>query len=323
MGECLGLKASAIAHPIQGLIKYHGLSNERLRLPFHDSISVCTAPLQTKTTFEFWDEETSVIINGKPADSRTLKRVDAVVLRVKDIVGIEENYKMVSENSFPSNVGLGASSSGFAALALASSKAAGLDLSLKEISCIARLGAGSASRSVTGYFSRWRNALTDEGSYSYLLDCELEMGMVVALIPTFKETEELHREVLTSPFFHSRLAYLHGALAEMEFAIRNHDIEKIGELAERDTLYLHTVTMTGKHERILWRDETLKVISEIKKMRKEGLKVYYSIDTGASVYLNTYPENTIEVSERIEELGIETLECRVGGEAKSTKKHLF
>lgn len=45
-------KATAIAHPIQGLIKYHGLKNTELRLPFHDSISVCTAPFETRTTLE-------------------------------------------------------------------------------------------------------------------------------------------------------------------------------------------------------------------------------------------------------------------------------
>ena len=49
------MKASAVAHPIQGLIKYHGLADERLRLPYHDSISVCTAPLLTHTTIEFGD----------------------------------------------------------------------------------------------------------------------------------------------------------------------------------------------------------------------------------------------------------------------------
>src|SRR5690606_27672074 len=45
--RCMTTKASAIAHPIQGLVKYHGLRDESLRLPFHDSISVCTAPLRT------------------------------------------------------------------------------------------------------------------------------------------------------------------------------------------------------------------------------------------------------------------------------------
>ena len=47
------MKATAKAHPIQGLVKYHGMRNEELRLPYHDSISVCTAPSHTTTTVEF------------------------------------------------------------------------------------------------------------------------------------------------------------------------------------------------------------------------------------------------------------------------------
>ena len=49
------MKATAIAHPMQGLIKYHGLRNEKLRIPFHDSISVNVDKLWTKTTVEFGD----------------------------------------------------------------------------------------------------------------------------------------------------------------------------------------------------------------------------------------------------------------------------
>src|SRR6184192_265140 len=73
---------------------------------------------------------------------------------------------MASENDFPSNIGLGASASGFAALAMASAKAAGLDLGLEEISRFARRGAGSAARAVTGGFSKWKIGLTDEDSYA-------------------------------------------------------------------------------------------------------------------------------------------------------------
>ena len=51
----MAMKATAVAHPIQGLIKYHGLADPILRLPFHDSISVCTAPMTTRTTVEFAD----------------------------------------------------------------------------------------------------------------------------------------------------------------------------------------------------------------------------------------------------------------------------
>jgi len=177
---------------------------------------------------------------------------------------------------------------------------------------------------VTGAFSRWKAGHDDEESYSYQIASEeFQMGIVVALIPARKTTESAHKAVLGSPFFHSRLAYVHGALAEMESAIRKRDIDKIGMLAERDSLILHGITMTGLDEMILWRPETVKVILEVKKMRSEGVPAYFSIDTGATVYVNTHPNSVDEVEERIRGLGIPTITCGVAGSAKVTSKHLF
>lgn len=319
------MKGSATAHPIQGLIKYHGLKDETLRIPFHDSISVATSPTVSHTTVEFgrFKRDTSSV-DGRDLTGRELERVVSVLDEVRKRSHLAMKFRMVSCNNFPSNVGLGASASGFAALAVAACKAAGLKLSLEEMSVIARRGAGSATRSVTGAFSRWKAGHEDAESYSYQIESEdFQMGIVVALIPAFKYTENAHKAVLSSPFFHSRLAYIHGALAEMENAIRKHDIEKIGILAERDSLILHGITMTGLDEMILWRPETVKVILEVRKMRSEGIPVYFSIDTGATVYVNTKPRLVKDVEARIKGLGIETIVCGVGGSAKTTAKHLF
>jgi phosphomevalonate decarboxylase len=307
------------------LIKYHGLKDETLRIPFHDSISVATSPTASHTTVEFGRfKKDTASVDGKQLADRELERVVFVVDEVRRRSGLDLKFRMVSKNNFMSNVGLGASASGFAALAVAASKAAGLKLSLEKMSVIARRGAGSATRSVTGGFSRWRAGFEDEESYSYQIASEdLQMGIVVALIPAFKSTENAHKAVLTSPFFHSRLAFVHGALAEMENAIRKRNIEKIGILAERDSLILHGITMTSIDEMMLWRPETVKVILEVKKMRSEGLPAFFSIDTGATVYVNTKPKHVLEIEGRIKDLGIETIRCGVGGCAKSTQKHLF
>lgn len=319
------MKSSAIAYPIQGLIKYHGLRDERLRIPFHDSISVATSPTASHTTIEFGKfSKDMASVDGKKLAGRELERVVEVVKEVRRRSRVKDKFKMVSKNNFPSNVGLGASASGFAALAVAASHAVGLDLTLEQVSVIARRGAGSATRSVTGGFSRWNAGFEDEESYAYQLASEeFQMGIVVALIPAFKYTENAHRAVLTSPFFHSRLAFVHEALAEMENAIKRRDIKRIGMLAERDSLILHGITMTSVDEMMLWRPETVKVILEVKKMREDGLPAYFSIDTGATVYVNTEPKNVKKVEGRIRELGIKTITCGVGGSARVTDKHLF
>ncbi|MCU0852349.1 MAG: diphosphomevalonate decarboxylase [Thermoplasmata archaeon] len=319
------MKGSAKAHPIQGLIKYHGLKDEALRIPFHDSISVATAPTESHTTIEFGDfKKDRASVDGKLLSGRELERVASVVDEVRKRARLKAKFRMVSENNFPSNVGLGASASGFAALAVAASAAAGLRLSQEELSVVARRGAGSATRSVTGAFSRWKAGFEDSESYAYQITSEdFQMGIVVALIPAYKQTENAHKAVLTSPFFHSRLAFVHGALAEMENAIRRRNIEKIGSLAERDSLILHGITMTSVDEMMLWRPETVKVILEVRKMRSEGVPAYFSIDTGATVYVNTKPRLVKEVEGRIKSLGIDTITCGVGGSARTTREHLF
>lgn len=319
------MKASAKAHPIQGLVKYHGLRDENLRLPYHDSISVATAPTESHTTVEFGDfAGDSAYVDGRELQGRELDRVLSVVDEVRRRAGSSERMRMVSKNNFPANVGLGSSASGFAALALACCRASGLDLSLEQVSTIARRGAGSASRSVTGAFSRWKAGHDDEESYSYQIASEeFQMGILVALVPAFKYTESAHKAVLGSPFFHSRLAYVHGVLAEMENAIKRKDVERIGMIAERDSLILHGITMTGVDEMILWRPETVKVILEVRKMREEGIPAYFSIDTGATVYINTYLDLLEKVEKRIDALGVATIRCGVGGSARTVEEHLF
>ena len=319
------MKATAVAHPIQGLIKYHGLADPLLRLPYHDSISVCTAPLTTRTTVEFGDfPRDTATIDGRPVGGHEMERILSVVDPVRARAKTRARFRMASRNDFPSNVGLGASASGFAALALASCAAAGLHLDLQEVSRIARRGAGSAARAVTGGFSKWKMGIADEDSYAVqLAGTDLQLSMTVALVPAFKETEDAHREATTSPFFHARLAEMPRLIAEMELAIRKREIGAICALAERDTLMLHGITMTGAGEMLLWRPDTLRVILAVKRMREEGVPAFFSIDTGATVYVNAPQDLGDDIERRIKDLGIETIRTSVGGPARLVEDPLF
>ena len=96
------MKSSARAHPIQGLVKYHGLKDARLRIPFHDSISVATAPTETHTTVEFGDYECdSATIDGMEAGPNELGRILSVVDEVRVMSGVDGFFRMASVNNFP------------------------------------------------------------------------------------------------------------------------------------------------------------------------------------------------------------------------------
>lgn len=319
------MKASATAIPIQGLVKYHGLKDEHLRLPYHDSISVCTAPLETHTTIEFGYDEDVAEFDGNRAEGRALQRILDVVNPMRIRAGDDSGFRMVSRNNFQSNIGLGASASGFAALAMATNAALDLGLSNKEVSTFARRGAGSASRSVAGGFSIWYEGKDDASSYAEMVASskQLDMGIVCVLVPAWKSTESAHGTVASSPFFKARIEYVHEAIPKMLDAIKKNDITRIGELAELDTLLLHGITMTGIDQLFLWRPETVQIILAVKQMRRDGLDCHFSIDTGATVYVNSPLDQTNEVRKILNALGMKTLACHVGDEAKVVSKHLF
>ncbi len=325
------MKATAMAHPIQGLVKYHGMRDEIQRLPYHDSISLCTAPSHTRTTVEFsmdYDEDTFVV-DGEELEGRAAERVEAVVEKARsksDAAHTVYPVRLESENSFPSNVGLGSSSSGFAAAAMALAEAAELDASRQEVSTIARVGSASAARAVTGAFSQLYTGLNDEDCRSRRIPTDLheDLKIIVGLVPYHKETEDAHREAADSHMFQARNAHIHEQLAEMRDALRNNDFDRAFELAEHDSLSLAATTMTGPSAWVYWQPATLKIFNAVRELREEeDIPVYFSTDTGASVYVNTTEEYAERVEEAVADCGVSTTVWDVGGPAKLLDDHLF
>ncbi|MCY4730142.1 diphosphomevalonate decarboxylase [Natronomonas gomsonensis] len=314
------MKATAKAHPIQGLVKYHGMRDEELRLPYHDSISVCTAPSHSKTTAEFDPSlsEDVYVIDGEEVDGRGAERIEAVVDHVRELAGFDHRVRFESVNDFPTNIGFGSSSSGFAAAAVALCTAADLGMTRPEMSTVARRGSSSAARAVTGAFSHLRTGLDDEDCRSERIETDLEddLRIIAAEIPAFKHTEEAHKEAADSHMFEARMAHIHGQIAEMRHALREGNFDDAFELAEHDSLSLAATTMTGPAGWVYWKPETLEVFETVRELRDDGIPVYFSTDTGASVYVNTTAAYVEEVENAIETLGIDTRRWGVGGPAQ-------
>jgi phosphomevalonate decarboxylase len=321
------MKATAVAHPIQGLVKYHGLKDKELRIPFHDSISVCVAAMYTITTVETSQllREDLVIINGKRIEGEAFRRVEVVLNKLRNMADYPGHFKVFSQNSITTGKGLGFSASGFAALGIAACAALNFNIDYMSLSELVRLGAGSATRSLAGSFAIW---YADKNGKSYaeqIVNPEtVNLGMVIVPIFSSVKTDEVHNEVLSSPLFKARLNYVADIVDAMKKAIETGDIATIGKLAEEDTLNLHASTMTGKAHMVLWEPETIRIIKEVHKMRKEGLPAWYSIDTGPSVFINTFTECMENVAARLHNLGFsQVIASRVGGKPFLTNEHLF
>jgi len=321
------MKATVVAHPIQGLIKYHGLKNARLRIPFHDSISVCVDALQTTTTVEATNssKENFVMINGKKAVGTQLERVEIVLNKLKNMTDYSGNFKVVSKNSITSGKGLGFSASGFAALGTASCAALNFDIDYISLSELVRLGAGSATRSLAGSFAVWYADKDGKSFAEQIVKPEnVDLGMVIAPVPSSVRTDEAHSEVLSSPLFKARLKYVTNIIRTMENAIKTGDVTTIGRLAEGDSLNLHAITMTGKAHMVLWEPQTVRIMKTVQKIRREGIPAWYSMDTGPSVFVNTFTEYVEKVADRLRRLGCSIIiTSKVGGKPFLTSKHLF
>jgi len=187
------------------------------------------------------------------------------------------------------------------------------------------LGAGSATRSLAGSFAIW---YTDKNGKSYaeqLVKSEaVDLGMVIVPIHSVIRTDEAHSEVLSSPLFKARLKHVTKIIKTMETAIKTGDIATIGRLSEEDSLNLHASTMTGKAHMVLWEPETVHIIKEVQKMRREGIPAWYSIDTGPSVFVNVFTSYVETVAHRLRELGFpNVIPSKVGGKPFLSGKHLF
>ena len=116
------MKATARSYAIQGLIKYHGLRNRRLRIPYHNSISVCMKSLPTITTVELNQrlKRDLVQIDGARIGGTELARVEVVLRTLGRMASkTSAHFRVESRNPDVNGKGLGFSAAGFAALGLA------------------------------------------------------------------------------------------------------------------------------------------------------------------------------------------------------------
>ena len=311
------LKATAVAHPIQGLIKYHGLRDVGQRVPFHDSISVCIEALETTSTVEF-DENLSgdvVEINRKTATEMEKRRVQIVLNFLRTVKGSRLCAKVLSKNSLTTGKGLGFSASAFASIGVAASYALNLKLDQISLSEAVRLGAGSATRSLAGAFAIWY-ANKQGRSYAEQIAApsDLDFEMIIVPVPSRVRTDEAHKDVVTSPLFSARLQHIESMIATMREALSRKDVARVCRLAEEDTLNLHAITMTSRSRMVLWEPQTLTVLRKVLRLREEGVPCWYSMDTGPSVFVNTLGQYAGRVQESIEGLDLgPVIRSRVGG----------
>lgn len=324
-------KATAVAHPNIALVKYWGRIDDNLNLPANPSLSMNLAALRTVTTVEFRPELCSdqVIIDGAPISGKAARRVTTHLDRIRGAAGFETRAQVASRNDFPAGTGLASSASAFAALSTAAAQAAGLSLGEGALSRLARLGSGSACRSVPAGFCLWQGKGEDTShARSVAPPGHWALHDVIAIVsrePKAVSSDEGHSLAPTSPFFRARLQTVPGLLGQTIRAILDRDLNALGPAVERDALAMHAVMMTCEPPLFYWKPATLAVMEAVRAWRVEGLAVYCTLDAGPNVHCLCQEWDAVDVEARLRSLrGVEeVLNSGPGGGARVTADHLF
>ncbi|MBI2018113.1 diphosphomevalonate decarboxylase [Candidatus Daviesbacteria bacterium] len=329
------MKATAIAPSNIAFTKYWGRKDEELRLPENGSVSMSLSNLLTTTTVEFSDKynKDEITINGGGVEEGETNRVIKHLERVRKMAGpaiAGLKAKVVSKNNFPIGTGLSSSASGFAALTLAASKAAGLDLSEKELSILARQGSGSACRSVPSGFVEWLDGDTSDTSYAVQIFPPdfWDIADVIAIVSESKKavsTSQGQQSAQSSPFMGVRLSRMKEKNERVKKLIEERNFKQFGELIEAEALELHTIMLTQTPPLIYWTPGTLQIMKLTSRWRAQGLPVYFTINTGQDIHLICEQKNVKKVVAKLKELYfVKDIIVNTPGEGtRLSENHLF
>ena len=264
-----------------------------------------------------------LIINGYAVMGKGLERISYILDLVRVMAGIEIKAEVMSENNFPAGAGIASSAAAFAALALASSRAAGLTLSEAQLSRLARRGSGSASRSIPSGFVEWKMGTGDDDSVAISIAPPEHWNLVdcIAIVnASHKKTgsTEGHAIAGTSPLQNARVTDTPRRLELCRNAILKKDFDAFANIIEHDSDMMHAVMMTSNPPLMYWQAGTVGIFHAVREWRASGSPVAYTVDAGANVHVICLGEHAKETEKRLRELpGVsDVLVAGVGGAAR-------
>jgi diphosphomevalonate decarboxylase len=289
------------------LVKYWGKRNSSspLNLPQTGSLSLTLDALRTSTQIELHDgDEDIFILDGAREDGAAARRVS----RHLDLFrGPNDKKATVSSvNQFPTAAGLASSASGFAALTRAAASSYGCDLSLSELSALARRGSGSAARSIFGGYVQMNAGQAEDGVDAHaqaLPDIDWDLRAVIAVADSEKKeigsTEGMDHTKSTSPYHESWVAKVDQDVSAALVALRSRDFDALALVVEGSCLAMHADAMAARPGIIYFSAATLCAIKTVRQLRAEGVEVLFTVDAGPHLVAFTPPANLEKVANRL------------------------
>ena len=285
------MEAEAWASANIALVKYWGKRDEALHLPVTGSLSVSMGTLGTRTSVKPALRDV-IIFNGEalPPDHPRAVRV----VRYLDLFRSSEapGFEVKTTNTLPTAAGLASSASGFAALARALDRMMGWNLPASALSALARLGSGSACRSVLDGFVEWARGARDDGKDSWAVPLSetwpglcIGVRMVESGPKAVSSGEAMRHTVATSPLYAAWPVLVERDLAEARAAIGARDLDRLGRTAEGNALAMHATMAAARPAVIYWTAATIGTLHNVFECRRNGIPVYATMDAGPNVKL--------------------------------------
>ena len=291
-------EACAIAHPNVALSKYWGKREGGGNFPAVPSLSVTLSGLETRTRVRFDASlhEDRLVLNGERADGAIQARASELLDRVRRASGETRFAEVRTRNDFPTASGLASSASGFAALALAATHAAGLTWDTAKVSDLARRSSASAARSLFGGFVELLAGAPDAGAEGTHEDVvlaaesvappgHLALTILVCVTTEARKTvgssEGMRRTMSASPYARAWIEEAPRLHARLRAALLARDFVAVGELAEASALAMHASAMAAGV--IYWTGATLDALAAVRALRAAGTQAFASIDAGPHV----------------------------------------
>jgi diphosphomevalonate decarboxylase len=316
------MEAVAIAHPNVALSKYWGKRESQGggNFPAVPSLSVTLAGLETRTRVRWSAGQTGhrVAIGGRELDAGEAGRAVALLERVRGAGGLVEYARVESRNDFPTSSGLASSASGFAALALAAVRSAGLDWDAARVSDLARSASASAARSIFGGFVELP---VGEASACPLAPATHLPLVVLVCVTTdaakiVGSTDGMRRTLETSPYARAWLDAAPRLHAELRAALLAGDFARVGELAEASALAMHASAIAAGI--VYWNGATVEALHAVRALREAGMAAYATIDAGPHVKVLVRPADALRARAAMEIVPgvLRVLEARPGEGAR-------
>ncbi|UTW68175.1 diphosphomevalonate decarboxylase [bacterium SCSIO 12643] len=300
------------------LVKYWGKTGNQI--PANPSISFTLSESKTITSISFKRRanvnsgpQVCFMFEGKEAGKfgeKTflfLKKIEDYFPFLKEL-----ELEIDTKNTFPHSSGIASSASGMSAMALC---LMGIERLLnpeiteayfyKKASFIARLGSGSACRSVYGGLTTWGESTISNSSN----EIAIPLSDTHKVFDDFQDTilliERGQKEVSSTvghglmhknPFAQTRFDQARENTQRLDEILKSGNLEEFGALVESEALTLHAMMMTSSPYFMLMKPNTVEVIQKLWEYRKEsGKHVYFTLDAGANVHL-LYPKSeSVEV----------------------------